>query len=194
MNNIKEDRRIKRTRKLLSNALVDLMLEKRYDKITIQDIIDRADVGRSTFYTHFRNKEDLLTSDFEHVLDLLGQHFNQGGEGGLNYLSTTSFFEHVQEQYHLYKALVKGKGAELLFIKGHDYIRKMIEDHLTSHFPPERIFTVPIPLLSNYLAGGLVMLLRWWLENKMPESPEKMNEIFNKLVMPGVISCLNSNN
>lgn len=64
MKNTKADRRSQRTRQLLSSALVDLMLQKRYDEITVQNIIDRANVGRSTFYAHYLDKDDLLVSDF----------------------------------------------------------------------------------------------------------------------------------
>jgi AcrR family transcriptional regulator len=69
--NTKADRRSQRTRQLLSAALIELMLEKRYDDISVQDIIERANVGRSTFYAHYLDKEDLLVGDFTRVLDAL---------------------------------------------------------------------------------------------------------------------------
>src|ERR1700757_5499961 len=65
------DRRVRRTRKLLHDAFLALVLEKGYEKTTIQDILDRADVGRSTFYVHFRDKEALLTSSFDGMGDQL---------------------------------------------------------------------------------------------------------------------------
>lgn len=65
------DRRVRRTRKLLHSAFLELVIEKGYDKITIQDILDRADVGRSTFYVHFRDKEALLTASFDNMRDQL---------------------------------------------------------------------------------------------------------------------------
>ena len=71
--NTKADRRSQRTRQLLSTALIEVMLAKRYDEITVQDIIDRANVGRSTFYAHFLDKEDLLVSQLTRVLDALTQ-------------------------------------------------------------------------------------------------------------------------
>src|SRR5215211_53883 len=67
----KEDRRSKRTRQLVSSALVDLMLEKQFDAITVQDILDRANVGRSTFYAHYTDKEDLLISEIARVIHQL---------------------------------------------------------------------------------------------------------------------------
>ena len=62
---VKQDRRVGRTVTSLRKALTELILEKHYDSITVQDIIDRANVGRSTFYTHFRDKEDVLISDWK---------------------------------------------------------------------------------------------------------------------------------
>src|ERR1700712_4163718 len=116
MRNIKADRRSQRTRQMLSAALVALMLEKRYDEITVQDIIDQANVGRSTFYAHCLDKDDLLISDFTRVLDMVSQHMRQftpDVQGTLPSLAL--FFEHVQAHYHLYKALVRGGGIDLIY-------------------------------------------------------------------------------
>ena len=70
------DRRVNRTIESLRNALIELIVEKHYDSITVQDIIDRANVGRSTFYTHFRDKEDLLIGDWKKFLGMLAHHVN----------------------------------------------------------------------------------------------------------------------
>src|SRR5215213_3349989 len=116
MRNIKADRRSERTRQLLNVALVELMSEQRFDEITVQDIIERADVGRSTFYAHYLDKDDLLVSDFLRVLDSLADHVRlQGAGGSLTPPPLTQFFEHVQEHHHLYKALVRGGGINLLY-------------------------------------------------------------------------------
>src|SRR5438046_3717676 len=104
MRNTKVDRRSERTRQLLNVALIELMLEQRYDEITVQDIIDRANIGRSTFYAHYLDKEDLLVSGFTRVLDTLSQHPQQlAGEAHQALPSLTRFFQHVQDHYQLYK-------------------------------------------------------------------------------------------
>jgi len=72
----KDDRRANRTKRSLSEALVGLIHEKRFDDITVQDVIDRADVGRSTFYSHFRDKEDLFQKDWERFLDMFAGAIN----------------------------------------------------------------------------------------------------------------------
>src|SRR5690349_1471235 len=97
MKQIKTDRRSQRTQQLLSTALVELMQQKRYDAITVQDIIDHANVGRSTFYAHYLDKDDLLVSDFTRVLDALRDHMHQQEPNGQGKLpSLARFFEHVQ--------------------------------------------------------------------------------------------------
>src|SRR3954467_12831022 len=75
------DRRSRRTRHMLEDALVDLMLEKRYDTITVQEIIDRANVGRSTFYAHYLDKEDLLQTETADLVARLAGHMDQGTAG-----------------------------------------------------------------------------------------------------------------
>src|SRR5262249_61932845 len=70
----REDRRVRRTRRALQEALRELMLQKAYDHITVQDVLDRADVGRATFYAHFRDKDALLMSEFEAMREALREH------------------------------------------------------------------------------------------------------------------------
>src|SRR5262245_26880138 len=109
------------------------MLEQRYDAITVRDIIDRANVGRSTFYAHYLDKDDLLVSDFTRVLDALSQHIEQRGEQDLHAPpSLEYFFHHVQTHQHLYKALSRSGPIDLLYKKGHERLRHNIERHLTA--------------------------------------------------------------
>src|SRR3989442_3487180 len=82
----KEDRRTNRTRRSLSAALVELVKEKRFDDITVQNVIDRADVGRSTFYSHFRDKEDLFQKDWERFLDMLAQQIDWDKAGQASFV------------------------------------------------------------------------------------------------------------
>ena len=191
MKNTKTDRRSLRTRRSLSTALVELMLHKRYDAITVQDIIDRANVGRSTFYAHYLDKDDLLISDFIHVLDALSEHMRQHKPEELGKPpSLTLFFEHVQAHRQLYKALVRGGGIELLYKKGHERLRHNIEQHLGELVPVGQTPAVPLPLIADYLAGSILHLLKWWLEHETPYTPAQLNGLFEQLVMPGVQATL----
>lgn len=175
------DRRTKRTDTLLREALVALILEKRYDAITVQDILERADVGRSTFYAHYYDKDDLLESNIEWLIDLMG------GPEKAHTFPGVALFRHVQEQYRLYEALASSRAAERMFHRAQMYLGAGIQAHLeTAAQAPE----IPIPFLANYLAGSFVVVLRWWLENKMPYSPEEMDAMFRALTMPGVQAAL----
>ncbi len=191
MRNTKADRRSQRTRQLLSRALVDVMLEKRYTEITVQDIIDRANVGRSTFYAHYLDKDDLFVSDVTRVLDLLSQHIRGKGPGtAFEQADLTIMFEHVQAHHSLYKALVKGGGIALVYATGHDRLRHNIEQHLGELVPNAHVPVVPIPLVADYLAGTIVNLITWWLDHDMPYTPTQMNAMFVQLVGPGVQATL----
>jgi AcrR family transcriptional regulator len=189
--NAKVDRRSRRTRQQLSAALLGLMLEQRYDEITVQDIIDRADVGRSTFYAHYLDKEDLLVSDFTRVLDALSQEFDPPEHGHqMAQPSLALFFRHVQQHHQLYKALVRGGGIELLYKKGHERLRQNIERHLHMYAPAGATPAAPLPFVADYMAGAILTMLKWWLDNDMPYTPEQMNAMFRQLVLPGVQATL----
>jgi AcrR family transcriptional regulator len=191
MRNTKADRRSERTRQLLNGALIELMLEQRYDEITVQDIIDRANIGRSTFYAHYLDKEDLLVSGFTRVLDTLSEHPHQRDSGADQAPpSLVRFFQHVQSNHQLYKALVRGGGIDRLFKKSHQYMRRNIEQHLAELIPPGQPPAAPLPMVADYLAGAILSMLTWWLDNEMPYTPEQMDALFQQLVRPGVQATL----
>src|SRR5689334_7087645 len=106
------DRRARRTRIMLRDALVDLILEKGYEAITIQDITDRADLARATFYLHFKDKEDLLASSLEELYEELVARTRtlerQGWIPDPPY--SLIAFEHAQENANLYRVLLNGDG------------------------------------------------------------------------------------
>ncbi len=185
----KTDRRSERTRQLLLDALLKLMAEKQYDLITVQDVIDKANVGRSTFYAHYQDKDDLLTSSFERVLALLNPHIDYDYAATARLLHVEGLFQHVKDHHHLYKALIWGQGIESLFKTGQTYLARNIEEQIVL-LAPQHDLSVPLPILSNYLAGTLLTLLKWWLDNNMPYTPQRMDEIFQQLVMPGVRDVL----
>ena len=191
MRNTKADRRSQRTRQHISAALVELMLEKRYDDITVQDIIDRANIGRSTFYAHYLDKDDLLVCDFTRMLDALREHIEQAESGG-QFLApgVALFFRHVQDHNRLYKALVRGGGLDLLYKKGHEHLRQNIAQHLQAHIPADGSLAPRLQLVADYAAGALLTMMKWWLDNDMPFTPEQMDELYQQLVGPGVRATL----
>jgi AcrR family transcriptional regulator len=180
----KQDRRTARTQRSLSGALVSLVTEKRFDDITIQEVIDRADVGRSTFYSHFRDKEDLFQQDWERFLEGLAQHIDWDKAGQAGFVPVAYLFKHLQEFQTFYKSLVRSQKADAIFKSGVSYLSERIESALSERLKRKPLPSTPIPILSNYLSSELFSLLKWWLDRGMPYPPERMDEIFHELVGP----------
>jgi AcrR family transcriptional regulator len=177
----KPDRRSQRTRHLLSAALVELIREKEYNTITVSDIIDRANVGRSTFYTHFRDKDDLFVGELDRVIELLSRRIPDQEE--MPFFPSLGLFRHVGEEYQLYKSLLWGPGIDLLIKHMQKSLSTRIEQGLLES---GKEFKIPIRILANFIAGSFLTLLQWWLENKMVYSPEEMDKIFKELIMAGL--------
>lgn len=187
----KTDRRVRRTRKLLQEALVSLILEKHYDKITVQEIIDRANVGRSTFYAHFQDKEDLLASNFASYTaqwDHPDEIQHPAGEETPHVLHSLEFFLHANEAYEFHQAMFEGGGAEVMLETGRQHMMADVQNHLLDLLPEGEELDIPLPVITNFLAGGLLSVMVWWLKEKRPYSPKAINEMFQQLAMRGVDS------
>ena len=145
------DRRIIRTRKLLLDALIDLMLEKSYDSITVKDITDQANVGRSTFYAHFESKEQLLFSGDDTFTDNLYQHVTTSTA-----LNSLDFFkvilEHIQQHQTLAKALLKHGDVSLMLNR----MKLILIQYFENRAQKEIVDTSKIPLFSNTFAGAMM--------------------------------------
>jgi AcrR family transcriptional regulator len=178
----KNDRRSQRTRQLLSEALVQLIQEKDYSTITVNDIIERANVGRSTFYAHYQDKDDLLLDQMDRVIEFLSQVSPEPQE--FPYFPSLGFLQHVGgEHYELYKSLVWGPGMDLITKHLQKSLSQRVEQGLQNG---GRDYEVHLPILANFITGSFLNLLKWWLENKRIYSPEQMDEIFKKMTLPGV--------
>jgi hypothetical protein len=180
--NAKNDRRSQRTRQALSDALVQLIQEKDYGAITINDIIERANVGRSTFYAHFTDKDALLLDQMDRVIEFLSQASPQSQE--FPYFPSLGFLQHVGgDHYELYKSLVWGPGMDLITKHLQKSLSQRVEQGLQNS---GKGYGVPLPILANLVAGSFLILLKWWLENKRIYSPEQINEFFLKVTLPGI--------
>jgi AcrR family transcriptional regulator len=177
----KNDRRSQRTRHLLGEALVALIREKDYSNITVSDIIERANIGRSTFYAHYRDKDALFVGELDRVIEVLSHRIPNQEESP--FFPSLGLFRHVGEEYELYKALLWTPGIDLLIKHMQKSLSQRIERGLQAS---GREFDVPIPILANFIAGSFLTLLKWWLENKMIYSPEEMDKIFQNLTMAGI--------
>src|SRR6266508_1243146 len=177
----KNDRRSQRTRHLLGEALVALIREKDYNTITVSDIIERANIGRSTFYAHYRDKDALFVGELDRVIEVLSHHIPNQEESP--FFPSLGLFRHVGEEYELYKALLWSSGIDLLIKHLQKSLSNRIEQGLQKS---KRKFDIPFPILASFIAGSFLTLLKWCLENKMIYSPEEMDKIFQNLTMAGI--------
>jgi AcrR family transcriptional regulator len=170
---------------MLGEALVALMLEKRYDTITVQEIIDRANVGRSTFYAHFLDKEDLLQIEVAQVVVNLDRHM-EVDDSSNRIIPSLALFRHFRESHALIQALVRGRAMETVLRTMQTHLSLHVEARLARLLPPGKASALSLPIVGQYVAGVLLTLFQWWLERGMPESSEQLDEYFLRLVRPGV--------
>jgi AcrR family transcriptional regulator len=187
---LQPDRRTLRTQQALLDALIDLLKVKHYDAVSVKDIIKKANVGRSTFYAHYQTKGDLLKSGFERVLDVLLEQMVFDETDRKLTLDTAPLFRHARGHAELFRTLAWGSGFELITTQGHASLGAKILQRLSPFVPAKGQPAVPLSVLSCSLAGSLLILLKWWLENDMPGSPEYMDGIFQRVIMPGIRSAL----
>ncbi len=164
------DRRVERTKRLLTEALMELVRERDYDDITVQDILDRADVGRSTFYAHFRNKDQLLLGDFGRGL---AAHPCPTGPFHL--------FAHLAENYGLYRSLAGTEGLPAAMNRLRGSIADAWRERLGEGGPARGEGSVAPEVAECFLTGAWMAVVEWWLEAGMPYPPARMNEMLSRL-------------
>ncbi len=200
-NHKRSDRRKNRTRRQLREALFGLMLEQPYESITIEDITRRADLGRTTFYLHFKEKEDLLLESIEAVAVELKEKIYEAMKDQPPMLTkdgTTAFapgwrpismvLEHASQNASLYLPILRGEGTP----RAPDVLRQIIHESAYDFFVnrlgikiSDEEHPIPIEVLTNFFSTSLLGMLTWWLENGMPYSPEEMADIYRRLFFFG---------
>jgi len=189
MEHNKEDRRTRRTRQLLRDALLVLLKAKRYEDISVQDIIERADVARSTFYMHYIDKDDLLVGKWGVFASNLGHHTElmaHEEKDTSSMFSTRIWFHHIQAQEPILKIIARDSAMDLAMKTLHGILRNDIQAKLQKYLPENG--SAPSSLVIDYMASSLMTMIKWWVKNDMPHSPQRMDEIFQGLVTPGVRS------
>ena len=184
----KTDPRVLRTRQLLREALIAVILEHGYDAANIQSITERAGLRRATFYLHYRDKEELLLSMLRETTDdLMQQMESQAGDlltAEAQYTQELMTFQHVQARADLYRAILSGQGAAT--------ITRGLRDHLAARIREKCVrqgraasLPVPVEVLANYLAAVKLNMIIWWLDQGLPYSPEEMAAMVTRLVLEG---------
>ncbi len=191
------DRRVQKTLKFLHEALMSLVVEKKYERISVQEILDRANVGRSTFYTHYRDKDELLQNAFDDLR--AGLEAAQAAAPvvpGKSYERIIGFsqamFAHAHGYRQVYGALIRSEAGPIV----RQRIQKVIVGLIRAEFKKEaakgRKMATPLPpdLVIHYLASTFLSLLEWWVGEKSGLSPESMNSIYRTLVLPVLSSSI----
>jgi len=190
------DPRVRRTRQLLRNALWELIPEKGYEAITIQEIADRATLNRTTFYLNYRDKADLLYQGIEDVIEglLLRDHLSVVSEDIIS-LEKTRFafekdFEHFAENFEFYSAMLGEHGVWGFFFQLQDYIYKATKRRFESIQDKKISGSVSAEFVLNYIATAYMGTIRWWIKNQMPHTPSEMASQLIWIYSQGVFKAL----
>ena len=186
----KLDRRIQKTRKLLQDAMVELVSDKGFESVTIREITDRANVGHSTFYTHFQDKEELLQSCFEKIGELFEQHnqiiSNGRAHGGFDAAHFfLNIFRFVEQNRQLFKALLGKKGIGIFNQPIYDYIFEYMYKASKLLAVHKQHFTFQPEMAAHFYVSAFIGTLRWWVDEDIPCSAEDIEALFEKLAMYG---------
>jgi AcrR family transcriptional regulator len=186
----KSDRRTQRTQAALRAALIALILEKGYEAVTVQEIADRADVGRATFYLRYPGgKDELLLQIMETVRqEIMAQTPLPFAEG-----PPPSFyaFQHAADHADFYRAILGGGGAGGLLTRFQQSTAAGILERLKQVTPLERQSEATLEMIATYVTGALNALLIWWLEHDQPVPPEEMARRFQRMTQAAVQNLLN---
>ena len=190
-------RQVQRTKQLLEEACIALILEKGYEAVTVQDILDRANVGRSTFYSHYRDKEDLLMSRFQALQQAFEEHaeilLEQDALANIDPQAITNLpmmmLKYVEHEHRLFKALLgKHSGGNHL-----NYQREYLLKYARAIF--KRVAKNPLTAyeleaVSQTMVSSFLSILVWWIDNDMPCSAEELFRLEMRLIEPGLIDVL----
>ncbi|HET7827087.1 MAG TPA: TetR/AcrR family transcriptional regulator [Anaeromyxobacter sp.] len=176
-----DDRRVRRTHGALRAALVELIVERGWDGFTVQDLCERADVGRSTFYLHFADKDEVLAGAFADLGKQLRAHLASSG-GSRPLAFSRGLLEHAHGHLRVYRAWVGRRAAHVVQAKLRALVLELVREDVATRLPagPRR------EAVAAFLAGALFELLIWSLDARPPTTPEEADALFHELAAPAL--------
>lgn len=180
----RRDRRVRRTHAAVRGALVDLIVERGWDGFSVQDLCDRADVGRSTFYLHFADKEEVLSAAFADLgQELRSQLAATGAPRPL--ACTRGLLDHAQAHLRVFRALVGRRAAHVVQGKLKALVVDLVSEDLAARLPagPRR------DAAAAFLAGAFFEVLIWSLESRPPTRAEEADALFHELAGPALAAA-----
>lgn len=187
----RRDRRIERTQQLLRGALRSLIQEKGFEALTVQEIIDRANIGRATFYSHFDNKDDLLASGFEDLRASLKARQRDAFSRGHTiedrvFGFSQEVFAHTNEYREAFRAMVGHRSGAVVQRLLHKLLVELIREDVRRTVVRADSSPVQTEALVHFITGALVGVLMWWLDGRMRLSVGDVNAYFRRLALPAL--------
>jgi AcrR family transcriptional regulator len=172
-----DDLRVKRTRKLVLDALIELTVQKGFSSLTVSDITKHAGINRATFYRHYQDKFDLLNMYAQTIYELLDTptepKLRWSSKENAKHMTAglVRIFEHIRTNARFYRVMLGKNGDPVFTDKIRQYIRKRIKRSLPAGLQKDETF---VDLYLSYSSSATVGAVLWWLEHDMPYSPEEM--------------------
>jgi len=186
----KVDRRIQRTQDLLGDALISLIVEKGYDEVTIRDVTERANVAYSTFFRHYRDKDELLTTRLGEEIEELIRRIEAASAADPHDATVEGalIFQHAQEHSVLYRVLL----SSIETVKVRQRIRQVIAEIFSKTCQPihQKEARIPPDVAANHMAIALLGLIEWWLEHDMSYPVEQMANIYERLILKATLDSI----
>lgn len=183
-----KDRRVQRTRLMLRSAMVALIREKGFEALTVQDIIDRANVGRSTFYSHFKSKEDLLTGSVQMMRSSMRQFQRRAIAASTSaedrlFAFSGELFAHAEEHRDVFAAMVGKRSGTLFQQHLHRMVADLVREDVTAVTPGKKRGSAQMEAVVQFVSGGLLGLIVMWLEEMTDVAAADMNARFRKMAI-----------
>lgn len=185
----KSDRRAIRSKRLIIEALRELILEKDYKEISVSDIVKRADIGRATFYAHFEDKNHLgrflfnqLTGQIEQEIQTILNESKSQDNSYQELVPSLALFRIAQDKHRWFK--MNATNSEIGLGMLVPLLIERMENRLDTLNRPNRQDSVPRRMAATYLVSAFIALLTEWVVSNMPESPEVMDKMYQTLAMP----------
>ncbi|ANP86015.1 hypothetical protein BA011_09925 [Rhizobium leguminosarum] len=184
------DRRIARTRTSLHRALISLIIEKGYDSITVEEICQAANVGRSTFYLHYTGKDDLKQSGLDGLRRQLAETAAHAakGEGSQRLGFSLAMFEHARDHVDVYRALAGSRGGAVALGTIRQILSDLVRAELATNVGKPLQDAIPRELVVQYVVGAYMAVLTWWLDGGTKLPPDRVDAMFRRLASEGVMA------
>ncbi len=180
-----------RTEQLIRDALRSLIQERGFEALTVQQIIDRANVGRATFYAHFDNKDDVLASGFDDLRAALKARQKDALSSGLGleervFAFSHEMFAHANQYRDVYRAMVGTDSGATVQRVLHKLLVDLVREDVRGAMPRGERLSIPTEALVQFIAGALFGLLIWWIDGPLRLPVADVDALFRQLAIPAL--------